>query len=105
MFPSGRLWPERGIKIGLMTGVSLLTVRSREHIEYEVVVGRMLIERSIGWLVVVLNWSLKLLNEYSRRSLVRTVVATFGRLGRQADEKASLCSAHFDAKQCRYIFQ
>ena len=33
-----------------MTGVSWLFVRSREHIECGVVVGRNLIGKSIGWL-------------------------------------------------------
>ena len=53
-FPSGRLWSEREISLGLMTGVSLLTVRSRDHIECRVVVGCRLIERSM-WLVVLLS--------------------------------------------------
>ena len=66
-FPSGRLWLEQKICLGLMTGVYWLTVRSREHIQYGVVVGSNLIERRIGLLVVVPSWCMKKLNEHSRK--------------------------------------
>ena len=44
---SGRLWPEWVLILGLMTGVSWLTVRSRENVECEVVVERKLIRKSV----------------------------------------------------------
>ena len=43
-----------------------LTVQRTKHIECGVVVGRRLIGRSIGWLVVMLSWSMKMLNERSQ---------------------------------------
>ena len=46
-FPSGRLWPEREIRLSLMTGVSWLVVQSTEHVECGVVAGISVIERSI----------------------------------------------------------
>ena len=45
--PSRHLWPEREISLGLITGVSWLTARSREHIECGDVVGHRLIGKSI----------------------------------------------------------
>ena len=64
-FPSERLWQEREISLGWLTGVSWLTTRSREHMECEVVVGRRLIRRSIGWLIVMLSMCMWKLNEHS----------------------------------------
>ena len=64
-FLSERLWLERVVSLRLMTGVSWLTVRSKEHIECIVVVGRRLIGRSIGWLVVMLGLRMWKLNEHS----------------------------------------
>ena len=42
------MWSEPGIRLGLMTGVSLFTLGNREHIECGVIVGHRLIKRSIG---------------------------------------------------------
>ena len=101
-----------------MTGVSWLTVQSRDHIECGVVVRRRLIGRSIGGFVVVFSWFMKILSDprngvnYSWWSTVKTavfgtssnlpsLVDRGGKLVWSADEKASLFSAHFDAKQCR----
>ena len=63
-FPSGQLWSERVISLGLMTGVSWLIMQSREHIECRVVIGRKLIGRSIRWLAVMLSLCMKRLNEH-----------------------------------------
>ena len=65
-FPSGRLLSEQEISLGLMTSVSWLNVRSREHIDCGVIVGRRIIGRSIEWLAVVLSWCMMMLNEHSR---------------------------------------
>ena len=54
-FPSERLWSEWEISLDLMTGVSWLTVRSREHIECGVLVERRMIGKSLGWLVIMLS--------------------------------------------------
>ena len=43
----------------LITGGSWLTVRSREHIECEVVAARKRIVNSIRWFVVVISWAMK----------------------------------------------
>ena len=64
-FPDGQLWSAREISHGLMTGVSRLTARSREHIECGVVVGRRLVGRSKGWHVVMLSMCIWKLNELS----------------------------------------
>ena len=40
LFPSGRLWSEREISFGMMTGESWLTVQIRDHIECGVVARR-----------------------------------------------------------------
>ena len=108
-----------------MTDVACYTVRSRDHIEHEVVAGRRLIGRSIGWLVVMLSLCMWMLNEHllnraihcwrmhqihQSASLTITTLV-FGasscspplldRLVRSTNEKVLLFSAHFEAKQCR----
>ena len=63
---SGQLLLEQEISLSWMIGVAWLCKISREHIECGVVAGRRLIRRSTGWLVVVLNWSMKMLSKHSR---------------------------------------
>ena len=64
-FSSGQFSSERVISLDLMTGVSCLTVQSRDYIEYGVVIGRRRIGKSILWLIVMLGLSMKMLNEHS----------------------------------------
>ena len=124
-FSSGQLWLSGRLysSLGLMTGAPWLIMQSREHIECGVIAGRRLIGSSIKWHVVVLSWSMEMLNEHSRSganhswhmllihrsgatlktavfcssSSFPTLIDRESKLVWSPEEKVSLFSAYFDA--------